>query len=215
MIEISLFTKRPMRVGYRDAERASRHNPPFRGWFPTERCVRATNRAEFSGECTPGGSLSKVSREASGSPEHHWAWGLGMSGMEKVSEPLTKRRQEDLAKVADRPRPKWCEGRTGGGVFPQRGCCPSGAKVAPNPTRSVEVNLRTLSIAPLGESEPRGEPMGGQREDRRGSECRAVMGRIGPVLPEIPSPLAFAGGVQTSAWCGWTRELVRSLEGVS
>ena len=204
-----------MRVEYRDAERASRHNPPFRGWFPTERCVRATNRAEFSGECTPEGLPSKASREASGSPEHQWAWGLGMSGMEKVSESLLKRRQGKLAKDADRPGPKWCEGRAGGVALPQRGRCPSGAEAAPNPTRNVKVNLRTLSIAPSGESEPRGEPMGGQREDRRGSECRAVMGRIGPVLPEIPSPLACAGGVQTSAWCGWTRELVRSLEGVS
>jgi hypothetical protein len=133
MIEIFLFTMRPMRVDYRDAERASRHNPPFRGWFPTERCVRATNRAEFSGECTPEGLPSKASREASRSLEHHWAWGLGMSGMEKGSESLLKRRQKELAKDAERPEPKWCEGKTGDGTLPQRGCCPSGAEAAPNP----------------------------------------------------------------------------------
>ena len=78
----------------------------------------------------------------------------------------------------------------------------------------LKVNLVTLSVALQRESEPRGEPTGGQREDRIGSESQPVMGWIGPVRAGDTEPTR-EGGVQTSAWCGWTRELVRSLRGVS
>ena len=78
----------------------------------------------------------------------------------------------------------------------------------------LKVNLVTLSAPLRRESEPRGEPMGGQREDRRGSESRPVMGRIGPTRVGDTEPTR-EGGVQTSAWCGGTRDLVRSLRGVS
>ena len=78
----------------------------------------------------------------------------------------------------------------------------------------LKVNLVTLSASLRRESEPRGEPMGGQREDRRGSESRPVMGRIGPTRVGDTEPTR-EGGVQTSAWCVGTRDLVRSLRGVS
>ena len=78
----------------------------------------------------------------------------------------------------------------------------------------LKVNLVTLSAALRRESEPRGEPMGGQREDRRGGEGQAVMGWIGPTRVGDTEPTR-EGGVLTSAWCGGTRDLVRSLRGVS
>ena len=80
--------------------------------------------------------------------------------------------------------------------------------------RVLKVNLVTLPAALRGESEPRGEPMGGQREDRRGSEGQPVMGWIGPTRVGDTEPIR-EGGVLTSAWCGGTRDLVRSLRGVS
>ena len=78
----------------------------------------------------------------------------------------------------------------------------------------LKVNLVTLSAPLRRESEPRGEPMGGQREDRRGSEGQPVMGWIGPARTGDTEPTR-EGGVLTSAWCGGTRDLVRSLRGVS
>ena len=78
----------------------------------------------------------------------------------------------------------------------------------------LKVNLVILSVAPRGESEPRGEPIGGQREDRRGSESQSVMDWIGPARAGDTEPTR-KGGVQTSAWCGGTRDLARSLQGVS
>ena len=78
----------------------------------------------------------------------------------------------------------------------------------------LKVNLVTLSVALRRESEPRGEPMGGQREDRRGSEGQPVMGWIGLTRVRDTEPTR-EGGVLTSAWCGGTRDLVRSLRGVS
>lgn len=81
-------------------------------------------------------------------------------------------------------------------------------------TQVLKRKLRTLSIAPRGESEPRGEPMGGQNEDRRGSEGQAVMAWIGPTKVGDTEPTR-EGGVQTSAWCEGTRDLVRSLREVS
>ena len=80
--------------------------------------------------------------------------------------------------------------------------------------RVLKVNLVTLSVALRRESEPRGEPMGGQREDRRGSESQPVMGWIGLTRVRGTEPTR-EGGVLTSAWCGGTRDLVRSLRGVS
>jgi hypothetical protein len=81
-------------------------------------------------------------------------------------------------------------------------------------TQVLKVNLVTLSAPLRRESEPRGEPMGGQKKDRRGSESQPVMGRIGPARAGDTEPTR-EGGVQTSAWCGGTRDLVRSLRGVS
>ena len=78
----------------------------------------------------------------------------------------------------------------------------------------LKMNLITLSTSPLGESKPRGEPIGGQREDRRGSECLSVMDWIGPARAGDTEPTR-EGGVLTSAWCVLTRELVRSRRGVS
>ena len=78
----------------------------------------------------------------------------------------------------------------------------------------LKVNLVTLSAPLRRESEPRGEPMGGQREDRRGSESQPVMGWIGLTRVRDTEPIR-EGGVLTSAWCGGTRDLVRSLGGVS
>ena len=78
----------------------------------------------------------------------------------------------------------------------------------------LKVNLVTLSAPLRRESEPRGEPMGGQNEDRRGSEGQPVMGWIGPTKVGDTEPIR-EGGVLTSAWCGGTRDLVRSLRGVS
>jgi hypothetical protein len=82
------------------------------------------------------------------------------------------------------------------------------------PAQVLKVNLVTLSTPPYGDSEPRGEPMGGQREDRRGSEGQPVMGWIGPMKVGDTEPTR-EGGVQTSAWCERTRKLVRSLGWVS
>ena len=82
------------------------------------------------------------------------------------------------------------------------------------PAQVLKVNLVTLSTPPLGESEPRGEPTGGQREDRRGSEGWPVMGQIGPTRVGDTEPTRERG-VLTSAWCEWTRKLVRSLGWVS
>ena len=78
----------------------------------------------------------------------------------------------------------------------------------------LKVNLVTLSAPLRRESEPRGEPMGGQNEDRRGSEGQPVMGWIGSTRVGDTEPTR-EGGVLTSAWCGGTRDLVRSLRGVS
>ena len=78
----------------------------------------------------------------------------------------------------------------------------------------LKVNLVTLSAPLRRESEPRGEPTGGQNEDRRESEGQPVMGWIGLTRVRDTEPTR-EGGVQTSAWCGGTRDLVRSLRGVS
>ena len=75
--------------------------------------------------------------------------------------------------------------------------------------RVLKVNLVTLSAALRRESEPRGEPMGGQREDRRGSESQSVMDWIGPARVGDTEPTRERG-VLTSAWCVLTRELVRN-----
>ena len=82
------------------------------------------------------------------------------------------------------------------------------------PARVLKVNLVTLSTPPYGDSEPRGEPMGGQREDRRESERQPVMGWIGPTRVGDTEPTRERG-VQTSAWCELTREFVRNRKGIS
>ena len=73
----------------------------------------------------------------------------------------------------------------------------------------LKVNLVILSVAPRGDSEPRGEPISGQREDRRGSESQSVMDWIGPARVGDTEPTRERG-VLTSAWCVLTRELVRN-----
>ena len=82
------------------------------------------------------------------------------------------------------------------------------------PAQVLKVNLVTLSTPPYGDSEPRGEPMGGQREDRRESERQPVMGWIGPTRVGDTEPTRERG-VQTSAWCELTREFVRNRKGIS
>ena len=192
----------------------SRHNLLFHEQFPIERCVRVTDRAKFSGQCTPRGYLVKRAVRRAEAWSINQAWGLGMSGMENGCESSLKTPSREKwlkmlishnQKVRGQDRgcdltPAWMLSlrRTDGSY----------------PTLNLKVNLRTLSTPPLGESEPRGEPMGGQREDRRGSESWPVMGQIGPTRVGDTEPTR-EGGVLTSAWCGWTRELVRNLERVS
>jgi hypothetical protein len=107
-----------------------------------------------------------------------------------------------------------CEGKFEVEALLQRGCSSSGAETAPKSCRILRMNLVTLSTPPYGDSEPRGELMGGQREDRRGSERQPVMGWIGPTRVGDTEPTRERG-VQTSAWCELTREFVRNRKGIS
>ena len=68
---------------YTPLSERSRHNLSFHGQYPTERCVRATERAEFSGQCTPS-IWGAVRRPKAWSITK--AGGLGLSDMENISE---------------------------------------------------------------------------------------------------------------------------------